>query len=492
MSDKKYPFFGKVGRPSKKEISICKKINKLIDGNTVSKSEIDELTNMHGVPTDLGELENFYSTLTGEEYEAASKVKPKRSETDTPPRHDDSPKPPNEVEEDFSDYENDGMGYGVDDNVDNIDIPKSDQKTGAGSEAVDFNPFKEPVIKREYTKGFEGLSDHSEEDEDSQDDYQDDYQEGHSDKGDSSHTEFSEEEMEKPNNFSDSVADDISSGQSGFGDQGMGDDSVPEPDYIQHLHNTEDDDDADDADFEEEDGESDEGKMGGDNLEDLSPAQKRKSAEKTAEALMDMYGKFAPLPFKSWAKISDRKVQQMIFNQEIDPNMEVERGVTVQNYIDAQNEEVEDIFTVDEDTKESIKDPLIDVLMEQEMALTPTQRLMMAVGSHVVSMGFAAYQLSQNNKQALETFKQFRSEQAGSSSNSSRSSSSSSAKRSESTSKKQETPNYSDDDIQPHEEGSVQDFMNSFSDNSGSEDKEKEVIDPNSDDTVSVEETEED
>jgi hypothetical protein len=50
---------------------------------------------------------------------------------------------------------------------------------------------------------------------------------------------------------------------------------------------------------------------------------------------------------------------------------------------------------------------LIDVLLEQDLALTPTQRLMLAVGGHLITMGFSAFQLAQNNKQALETFEKF-------------------------------------------------------------------------------------
>jgi len=94
-------------------------------------------------------------------------------------------------------------------------------------------------------------------------------------------------------------------------------------------------------------------------------------------------------------------------------DMQVEQGVTIRDYINGVNEQVEEIFKVSQETREEIKDPLIDVLMEQELALTPTQRLLIAVGGHVITMGFSAFQLSQNNKQALETFERFQQNASG-------------------------------------------------------------------------------
>jgi hypothetical protein len=113
------------------------------------------------------------------------------------------------------------------------------------------------------------------------------------------------------------------------------------------------------------------------------------------------------MPFKSWASFKDHKIQKMAFEGKIDLEMPLENGITVKDYIDGNNEQVEEIFKVSDETREEIKDPLIDVLLEQELALTPTQRLMLAVGSHLVTMSFSAYQLAQNNKVALETFERY-------------------------------------------------------------------------------------
>ena len=180
-------------------------------------------------------------------------------------------------------------------------------------------------------------------------------------------------------------------------------------DLFVHRDDDADDDDHDDEDDDYDDDDDDEGgdKLGGDNLQDLTPAQKRKSAEKTAEALLSMYCQFVPMPFIKWSTFSEGKIQKMVFENKIDLSMQLENNVSVKDYIDGVNEQAQEVFKVSDETKEEIKDPLVDVLLEQDLALTPTQRLMLAVGGHLVTMGFSAFQLAQNNKQALETFEKF-------------------------------------------------------------------------------------
>ena len=262
-------------------------------------------------------------------------------------------------------FEDDNYDDGIEDAVEDYIDDSNSEKI---ENPINFNPFEEPVIERSYTQGYVN----SQKDEDL----------------------FDEEDLKMP-----------SDGES-INDIPEEEQDIPEPDYAntQYQQEEEDDDDYDDDDYDEEDGG---GKLGGDNLQDLTPAQKRKSAEKTAEALLNLYCQFTPLPFKNWAGFKDHKIQKMAFEDRLDLKMPLENGITVEDYINGQNEQVEEIFKVSEETREEIKDPLIDVLLEQELALTPTQRLMLAVGSHLVTMSFSAYQLAQNNKVALETFERY-------------------------------------------------------------------------------------
>lgn len=147
-------------------------------------------------------------------------------------------------------------------------------------------------------------------------------------------------------------------------------------------------------------------------LDDLSAAQKRKAAEKTADALITTYANLVPIPFKKISSFNIRKLEQRHMNDEINMNMIIDNddGTTVRSYCEGVNEHVETIFVVTKEEQEEIKAPLIDVLLENNFALTPTQRLVMVVGGQIVQMGINTIQLLNNNKHAMEKFKQFHEE----------------------------------------------------------------------------------
>ena len=420
----KYPFFAKKGRPSASEREICRKINNLVYKDEISKQDISDYVQTNGVPETQEELEILYSFMTGEE----PKVAPKKVKEEYP--YD---------EEYEADYQEEPIK----------EKPKmAESKVNSGepmNDPINFTPFEEPVIQRSYTQGV--FSQEPEED---------------IPMSDGAGVQFDDTDMRQP------IEEDI-----------------PEPDWAggygggstASSQSQEDSSEGMDEDYE------DGGKLGGDNLEDLSPAQKRKSAEKTAEAILNMYCQFAPLPFKKWASISDGKVQKMVFENRIDLNMPLENNVNVKDYIDGVNEQVNDIFQVTEETKNEIKDPLIDVLLEQELALTPTQRLLMAVGSHVVTMGFSAYQLAQNNKVALDTFARYHAQMQGQ--NNPRPSQTTSTNTQKNTEPTQTTsrPVNPSNDFNVHDQEAVEKLMREMVD--GAED---DIIDADNDPTIEVSE----
>lgn len=363
----KYPFFDKKGRPSKVEADLCKKINTLLNSGEIEQSEIDNIIDTDGYPTNAEELDILYSYLSGESGdEQTNSVNQTKTEYVEPSKDIDDNELQSDVNQDFGEE------------------TYSEIKGQKNQKAVGFDPFAEPVIERGYTKGFNIPN---EQDEETQN------REG---------VQFDETDFDKPQE-GESVANDLN----GVSEAQEIEEDIPQPEWVESGGFDEEPEGENDE-FEEGDEEyEDDGKLGDGNLDDLSPAQKRKSAEKTADAILQMYSKFAPLPFKSWASFKDNTIQKMVIDGRLDLNMQLENGVTVKDYIDSQNEQVEDIFEVTEETQQEIKDPLVEVLLEQEIALTPTQRLMIAVGSHVVQMGFSAYQLSQNNKVALESFEKF-------------------------------------------------------------------------------------
>ena len=347
----KYSFFAKKGRPSTQERAICKKINSLIDSGEITRNQIEEYTSTTGVPETQDDLEILYAMLTGEE--AIPTNNPKKSNNSY-----------SDENADFDDtYEEEIK-----------ETPNMSAKSESSSNPIDFTPFEEPVIERGYTKGFQ-------QEEDIPNDYQN-FEQGGSD------FQFSEDELKRP-----PIEEDI-----------------PEPEWASSGGSV--NDTITDAEYTEEvesEGEGSE-KLGGDNLQDLSPQQKRKSAEKTADAILGLYCNFAPLPFKKWASFNEAKINKLVFEDKLDMNMRLEDNVSVRDYIKGTNEQVEEIFEVSDEQREEIKEPLVDVLLEQDLALTPTQRLLLAVGGHIITMGMSAFQLAQNNKVALESFQKYHQE----------------------------------------------------------------------------------
>jgi hypothetical protein len=136
-------------------------------------------------------------------------------------------------------------------------------------------------------------------------------------------------------------------------------------------------------------------------LGDLPPAAKRRAAEQTADALLKGYARFAPMPFKWMAKISEGKVEKLAFNGELDLSLEVSEGVTFEDYMRQTNAQIDEIFEVEKETLDEIREPLIEVLLEQQLELTPTQRLTMAILSHLTQMFTVALNLRQQNNRIL-------------------------------------------------------------------------------------------
>jgi hypothetical protein len=143
---------------------------------------------------------------------------------------------------------------------------------------------------------------------------------------------------------------------------------------------------------------------------DMSTTQKRKAAEKTADSLLLTYCKFVPMPFKKFSSFNEKKIERLAMDGSIDLDMELQNDMTVGEYFDNVNKEVQAIFTISPETQTEIREPLIEVLMENGMALTPTQRLFMAIGGNILEMGFKSVELFQSNRAVLDAFKKYQSD----------------------------------------------------------------------------------
>ena len=138
-------------------------------------------------------------------------------------------------------------------------------------------------------------------------------------------------------------------------------------------------------------------------IDEAKTDTRKKVAEQTADALLKGYAKIIPQPFKWLAKIDEQKVERLAFEGQIDITIEVsEAGMTFDDYMKQTNEQVDEVFEVESETLEDIREPLIEVLMEQELELTPQQRLAMAVVSHIAQMLMTALKLRKQNNRILE------------------------------------------------------------------------------------------
>jgi len=138
-------------------------------------------------------------------------------------------------------------------------------------------------------------------------------------------------------------------------------------------------------------------------VDDLNPNTRKKVAEQSADAILKGYAKIIPQPFKWLAKIDEQKVEKLALDGQIDITIEVsETGMTFDEFMKQSNEQVDEVFEVDTDTLDEIREPLVEVLMEQELELTPQQRLAMAVVSHIAQMLMTALKLRKQNNRILE------------------------------------------------------------------------------------------
>ncbi len=110
------------------------------------------------------------------------------------------------------------------------------------------------------------------------------------------------------------------------------------------------------------------------------------------------------MPFKWTAKFNLAKLDRMHKSGDVDLNMADENGQTVRDFCEKRNESVNEAFVITEPQKNDLKDPLVDVLLENNVALTPMQRLLLAVGGQVLQFGVAAGQMAIENKNYIKQF----------------------------------------------------------------------------------------
>ena len=147
------------------------------------------------------------------------------------------------------------------------------------------------------------------------------------------------------------------------------------------------------------------------NIKELSPKEKREAVEKTADAILIAWRSYVPLPFIYFSKYNEKKLKKLHDNDEIDLDVEVKAdGTNFREYVKEFNSNVEQIFQVSDEEVEALKDPLVDVLMEKDIALTPTQRLLFTAGQLLVTKVMMCAKMISEKRNDIEDMKIMHSE----------------------------------------------------------------------------------
>jgi len=144
----------------------------------------------------------------------------------------------------------------------------------------------------------------------------------------------------------------------------------------------------------------------GENTKELSPKEKREAVEGTADAILLAYKNYIPLPFIYFAQYNGKTLEKLHDDDELNLETEVKRdGTTFREHTKIFNEKVETTFEVTDAEVDALREPLIDVLAEKEIAFTPSQRLMFVAGQFIVTKVMLCVKLIREKKNDIDEMK---------------------------------------------------------------------------------------
>jgi hypothetical protein len=150
---------------------------------------------------------------------------------------------------------------------------------------------------------------------------------------------------------------------------------------------------------------------GGSPTSDMSPEEKRKSIKSTAKLVSRIYQDMLPIVPRWVARFPEAKMQKMAWADEIDPNMVLDttdgKEVILSSYVQDYNNTVNNVIGITDAMKDEFQVALEAVMSEKEVAMTPTQQLVVTVVSHTVAMVGQAIQLKMTMNSNMEDFKKF-------------------------------------------------------------------------------------
>ena len=139
------------------------------------------------------------------------------------------------------------------------------------------------------------------------------------------------------------------------------------------------------------------------NLQDLSPAEKRRSVEKTAEMLLLVFTELVQSGYESMCTVNLEKLASKQLTGFLDLKLNIENEeTTVRGYFEAYNLQIKKASKLNPEELIHIKEALVDVLMEQNYAMSSNMRLVVAVFVLILSKGKEALMNIQSKNYAIK------------------------------------------------------------------------------------------
>lgn len=140
---------------------------------------------------------------------------------------------------------------------------------------------------------------------------------------------------------------------------------------------------------------------------ELDEKEKKMGAEMMAEMTLDIYSKGCGF-LRKFPEISDKKLDKLIAEGEIDPNimLQTESGnLPVREFAHEYNDSIKDAFAVTDEFKDQVRPPLIRVFKKRGVGMTDEQLLMYYFGQDIAVKGFQAFALRKTANSILDSLK---------------------------------------------------------------------------------------
>ncbi len=143
-------------------------------------------------------------------------------------------------------------------------------------------------------------------------------------------------------------------------------------------------------------------------LKDMEAEQQKKAAKMAANAAMLWFKKQQHKPFQWFCKmdITEEKLTEKAINGELDIDEQLQIGeetmITVNALFSDTRGRIDNSFQLDTETEKEIYEALVDVFMEQKIGLTPTQRLIAALAGLALTQIGQVVQFKRQISGALE------------------------------------------------------------------------------------------